>query len=366
MHRSYSALDTSVLDALANPRRRKLMKIAAAGGGLAALGLGSARNAYAADTITAATFPGAWETAHRSFLLPAYTKATGQQVNLVPALPLDILTKTAASRANPAFDVIVCDEGSFATAMSEDLIMPMQVDQMTNLKYLPPKFVDKTAMGAYVSAQVVGLAYITDRVKSPPVSWEELLKPEYKGRVGVVGFGSALGPVWLVEVAKSRGGDEEHMEPAFEYLRQLLPNIGAVASSPGQLATLMQQGQVDVAPHYSNNVGDLQSKGVPILMQRPATGWGIVRTTMHVVKNSKSPKLASDYINAALDAQVQALLADAPYYLAPTNVQVPYTKGFQVYASNAAELESFRNIDWVKLAPLREGYIDRFNREVKV
>ena len=347
-----------------SPIRRSLLKAVGAG---AALSLAGMRAGHAAGgSIAAATFPGAWETAHRSFLVPAFQKATGASVNLVASMPLDIIAKTLMSRANPAFDVFVADEGSFAVANEQGLVEAIPTALLPNLKDVPAKFVDPKGLAVYVSAQVVGIAYNTEKIKTPPTSWNDLLKPEYKGRVGIVGFGSALGPVWLTEVAKMRGGSEQNMDPAFQYLRQLLPNIGAVAPSPGALATLIQQGQVDICAHYSNNVGDLQAKGVPVALAKPDTGWGIVRTTMHVVKNTKEPVLAAAYINAALDVSVQAKLADTPYYLAPTNTKVAYTKGLQHYARDAAELEGFKNIDWVKLAPLRQGYIDRFNREMKI
>jgi len=348
---------------LSRSRRAVLKAVGAA----ALVSAGGIRRSFAAvGRIAAATFPGAWETAHRSFLVPAFEKASGGSVSLMPTMPLEIIAKTAAARNNPPFDIIVADEGSFAVAVQQGLIEPIPAALLPNLKYLPAKFVDPNGLGVYVSAQVVGIAYNTEKIKVAPTSWNDLLKPEYKGRVGVVGFGSAVGPVWLTEVAKMRGGSETNMEPAFAYLRELLPNIGAVASSPGQLATLIQQGQVDICAHYSNNVGDLQAKGVPVELARPDTGWGIVRTSMHVVKNSKEPVLAAAYVNAALDTRVQGELADAPYYLVPTNTQVSYPKGLQHYARSAAELDTFKSIDWVKLAPLRQGYIDRFDREVKV
>jgi putative spermidine/putrescine transport system substrate-binding protein len=346
-----------------SPDRRSLLKAAGAGAALAVAGL---RPARAAGSIVAATFPGAWETAHRTFLVPAFRKATGANVNLVAEMPLDIVAKTLMSRNNPAYDVFAADEGSFAIANQQGLVEAVPVERIPNLKYLSPRFVDPSGLAAYVSAQVVGIAYNTEKIKTPPASWNDLLKPEFKGRVGVVGFGSSIGPVWLTEVARLRGGDELDMEPAFQFLKELLPNIGAVAPSPGALATLIQQGQVDICAHYSNNVGDLQAKGVPVALARPDTGWGIVRTTMHVVKNTKESALAAAYINAALDAGVQAQLADAPYYLAPTNTKVPYTKGLQQYAHDANELENFKTIDWIKFAGVRQGYIDRFNREVKV
>ncbi len=169
----------------------------------------------------------------------------------------------------------------------------------------------------------------------------------------------------MAEIARLNGGSAENMEPAFGYIKKLLPNVGAVAASPGALATLFQQGQIDVSVHYNNNVGDMQSKGVPIALARPDTGWILIRSSMHIVKNSKNVDLAAAYINAAISAEVQAKMGDAPYVLVPTNSKVPLSKPLQHYARTFGELDKMNTVDWVKLNPRRAEYIDRFNREVK-
>src|SRR5690606_9837542 len=102
--------------------------------GLGAATVGALRPALAAGTLTAATFPGAWETAHRSFLLPAFRKATGANVNLAPMMPLDIVAKTLVSRNNPAFDVFVADEGSFAIANAQGLVDTVPAARIPNLR----------------------------------------------------------------------------------------------------------------------------------------------------------------------------------------------------------------------------------------
>lgn len=78
--------------------RRAVLK---AVGAAALVGAAGTRRSFAADRIAAATFPGAWETAHRSFLIPAFEKASGGSVNLMPTMPLEIIAKTAAARNNP-------------------------------------------------------------------------------------------------------------------------------------------------------------------------------------------------------------------------------------------------------------------------
>ena len=317
-------------------------------------------------SISATTYPGAWESAHRGILLPAFSKATGASTSLVASLAVDTVSKIVASKSNPPFDVIILDEGPYLAALSQDIFEKIPLDKVPNLKDVPTKLVDPRGLGVFVSGQVIGIAYNTDKIRTPPRSWNDLLKPEYKGRVGLAGMGSTLMSAWMVEIARLNGGSEENMEPAFQFIKKLLPNVSAVANSPGSLATLFQQGQIDISVHYNNNVGDLQAKGVPIALVRPDTGWLHIKSVMHIVKNGKNPDLAAAYINAALSPEVQTRMAAEPYFIAPVNSKAIFSSGLREYAKNMVDIETMNGVDWSKLNPRRAEYIDRFNREVKV
>lgn len=345
--------------------RRTLLQ-AAAGFGAAQLPLHASLAQAQSKTISATTYPGAWESAHRSILLPAFAKATGGSTSLVSSLAVDTVSKIVASKANPPYDVVILDEGPYLAALSQDIFEKIPVDKMPNLKDVPPKLVDPRGLGVFVSGQIIGIAYNTEKIKNPPKNWNDLLKPEYKGRVGLAGMGSTLMSAWMVEIARLNGGSEENLEPAFQFVKKLLPNVSAVASNPGALATLFQQGQIDISVHYNNNVGDLQAKGVPVALAKPDTGWIHIKSVMHIVKNTKNPDLAAAYINAALSPEVQTQMAAAPYYVAPVSSKAQFSQGLQAYAKNVAEIEAMNGVDWAKLNPRRGEYIDRFNREVKV
>ena len=342
-------------------KRRAFIKTTGAGALLGLPGLAMAQS----NSISATTYPGAWESSHRQILLPAFTKATGASTNLVASLAVDTVSKIIASKANPPYDVIILDEGPYLAALQHDIFEKVPVDKVPYLKDVPAKFVDPRGLGVFVSGQVIGIAYNTDKIKNPPSNWNDLLKPEYKGRVGLAGMGSTLMSAWMVELARLNGGSETNMEPAFEFIKKLLPNVSAVASSPGSLATLFQQGQIDVSVHYNNNVGDLQAKGVPVALHKPESGWIHIKSSMHIVKNSKNVDLAAAYINAALSPDVQTQMAAAPYFVVPTSSKAQFSKGLQVFAANTQALEAMNTVDWAKLNPRRPEYIDRFNREVK-
>ena len=345
-------------------KRRRLLH---AMGAASAASLSPSISIAQAGPIAATTYPGAWEEAHRSILVPAYRRATNNAgVNLVASLAVDTVSKIVASKANPPYDVIILDEGPYLAALQHDIFAPIPVDKLPNLKDIPKRFVDPRGLGVFCSGQIIGIAYNTDKIKTPPRSWNDLLKPEYKGRVGLASMGSTLMSAWMAEMARLNGGSEENMEPAFAFVRKMLPNVGAVAANPGALATLFQQGQIDISVHYNNNVGDMAAKGVPIAMSQPDTGYILIRSSMHIVKNTKNLDLAAAYINASISVDVQQKMGDAPYVLVPTNAKVPLSRPLQVYAKDFAAMEKMSTVDWAKLNPRRAEYIERFNREVKV
>ena len=344
-------------------RRRVLQAMSAA----SAAGLMPGISIAQAGPIAATTYPGAWEEAHRSILVPAYRRTTNNAgVNLVASLAVDTVSKVVASKANPPYDVIILDEGPYLNALQHDIFAPIPADKLPNLKDIPKHFVDPRGMGVFCSGQIIGIAYNTEKIKTPPKSWNDLLKPEYKGRVGLASMGSTLMSAWMAEMARLNGGSAENMEPAFAFVKKLLPNVGAVAANPGALATLFQQGQIDIAVHYNNNVGDMAAKGVPIALSEPDTQYILIRSSMHIVKNTKNLDLAAAYVNASISVDVQQKMGDAPYVLVPTNSKVPLSKALQVYARDGAALARMSTVDWAKLNPRRAEYIERFNREVKV
>lgn len=218
-----------------------------------------------------------------------------------------------------------------------------------------------------VTVQLVGIAYNPKKIKEPPASWDELWKPEYKGRVGVTGMTSSLGTAFMVEIAKLRGGSDTDLEPAFKAMTDLLPNVGAIAPSPGALAALFQQGQVDIAFNYWNNVALLQSKGVDIAFSRPKSGAVVIRTSAQIVKNNQAPDLALAYMDAIMSPDVQKALEANPWVMMPTNSKVALTQPNLSVAKSVDDMIAQNTLlDWSRFQPLRGAWIDRFNREVKI
>src|SRR4051812_28173305 len=206
--------------------RRKLVTGAAAfGAGLAMPGILRAQG----KTLVAATFPGTWNEADRNIIAPAFKKATGASVTQSIVLGTDQVARLMAAKGNkPPFDVAFFDTPQVLDAAKEGLIVEYPVDKSPHFKELVPAFQDK--WGPKITVQVIGIGYNPNKIKTPPKSWDELFEPKYKGRVGLTAMNSQLGIAFLAELNRVKGGSETDFEPGFKALRELLPNVGAVAA----------------------------------------------------------------------------------------------------------------------------------------
>jgi len=316
--------------------------------------------------LVVATFPGTWSEAHREILAPYFRKRTGASVTQSILLAQDQIARLVAARGGRApFDVAILDDPQVLDAVKQELIVEYPVAKSPNWKELLPQFQDK--WGPKISMQVIGIGYNPKKIPAPPRSWDELWSSKYKGRVGLTALNSQLGIAFLAELNRLRGGSETNWEPAFKALRELLPNVGAIAANLGAYATLWQQEQVDIAPYNFNFVQTLKGKGVPVELAMPETGPVGWRTSLHLVKGGVEPDLAVQYIDSHLAAEVQGQMLKPPFDVIPTNGKVPLAGDIsQAIAKTHADLAKIRTIDWEKINPQRGALIERFNREIKV
>ena len=343
--------------------RRAALRLGAAS--LASAGLpGISR---AAESVVATTYPGSFDEAFKAVVGPAFTKATGANVNFTPLLAIDQVAKIQAARANPPFDVVLFDEGPLINAIKADVLEKFPASASKALADIPDAFKHPDGYAPVITCQVIGIAFNPKKFKVPPTSWDDLWKPENKGRVGITGMASSLGTAFMVDVAMTKGGSETDIEPAFKAMHELLPSVGAIAQSPGALAALFQQGEIDIAFNYFNNIELLRAKGVDVAFAVPKTGAIIIRTSAQLVKNAQAGNAAFGYIETVMSEPVQKDLEAVPWVMMPTNKKVKFTGPNLTLAGGVdAMLAKSRLLDWTKFQHLRGDWITRFTKEVKI
>ncbi len=317
--------------------------------------------------LVATAFPGSYEEAARKLPGAKFQQATGAQILIQPVLAQEAMGRVLAAKGSkPPYDVVILDEATYLNSLKDDIFEKIDPIKVSNLPDIASGFADERGVGAFVAAHVIGIAYNPSTVKEVPASWEDLWKPEYKGRVGITNLNSGLGTAFLAEIARLRGGGAENFDPGFAAMKELLPNIAAIAANPGALATLFQQGEIDIAFNFLSAVEPLRQRGVDIAFARPKEGFILLRNSMHIIKGTTVPDLAAAYINANLDPAVQAAMARNPYVVFPTNRKVPFGPDLSPYAKDQDDLAKNNVLtDWAAINPQRPGLIERFNREIR-
>jgi putative spermidine/putrescine transport system substrate-binding protein len=318
-----------------------------------------------ARPLVFATFTGSWEEAHKAVLVPAFRKVNADaSIVLDPMLSVDQIAKVNAARANPPIDVMLHDPGPALVAIGQDRrAVPGREEHLLQGPHCRSTGADGT--GTVLSGRLATYNPTRSRLRS--TSWADLWKPEFKGKRHHQPH-PTLGTGWLVEIAKMHGGSESNVDPGFKALEALKPNLAAVAANPGALATLFQQGQIDISPGNFNAIQILKARGVPVEFVAPKEGAIAFKTTIHVVKNSPNKELAFKLIEASLSPEVQTTLMNSPYLIVPTNSKVPMGGEIaRVLAKDTAELKKkFVFQDWKKINEQRSAWIERFNREIKL
>ena len=174
---------------------------------------------------------------------------------------LEEITKFDAEQSNPV--AMFADIGmTFGITATKRGVVP---------PYLPPLADDlpegyKGSEGGWVATYTGGPALVvnTDAAPSVPAAWADLLKEEWKGKVGSPGDPRSSGTAQTTFIAWSyaNGGSSEDMAPGIEFAKQIIQQYNSADSS----IDLMEKGEIACWMRYDFNcaaaVAQLKEKGI--------------------------------------------------------------------------------------------------------
>ena len=334
--------------------RRSLLAGASALGGASLL----PGAAFAKGSIVATTYPGTWEDAYRTVVLPMLKKKEDIDLELAPLFAMDQIGKAKAARGAPPFDVFVLDPGPRFVGIDGGLFEKFDGKKLTNLSKVPAGLTDE--YGVAVSAQVVGIAYNPKKVPAPK-GWGDLLKDPWVSRLGLTGFQTTFGTSSLIELSKLFGGSLTNIDPALVELKKVLPKVAAVGL-PAAMPGLFQQGQCDVMYTNTQTVATLKGKGIDVEFVKPESGSVAFYTTMHIAKGTTELANAYKYLDLVVSKEVQEALTKPPYNFVPVNKDAVLPPDLPMKSLD--EMAKYVEHDWSKINPLRAAWIEKFNKEM--
>jgi len=200
----------------------------------------------------------------------------GITVNYVRMSSGEALARVQAEKDNPQFDIWWGGPiDSFVAAKGEGLLEAYDSPNYANLiDPVKMKDVDNQWVGIYVGT--LGFATNTDWLAAnpgveAPTSWDDLLKPEFKGQV-MVAHPSSSGTSYtaLATVLQIRGE-----EAGWEYLKQYAGQMAQYTKSGAAPAKFVGQGEAAVAIVFSHDiVNEIENNKLPLVLTFPEEGTG--------------------------------------------------------------------------------------------
>jgi putative spermidine/putrescine transport system substrate-binding protein len=279
----------------------------------------------------------------------------------VPSESQDVVAQIKAAQGFSPYDAMPNGEPPHLIGIKDSYIQRADAKLLSNYANVYPEFIQKSqGYGVPVSYSLIGLAYNEKMVKTPPKSWADMWKPEYRGKVGIPRASSNLGLGALVIAAKVFGGSEDNLDPGWSKLQELKPQVGR---SPTQLLQMLEREEIAIAPLWNNDAAGAAQKGLPIKFVQPDPGPVAIISFMSATAKTRHPELVYEWMNELLSPEYQSMAARAPYYFGPTVKGIAIPEGARAYTpSTPAEVLRLQSVDWTKIAPIRGKLVEQFDR----
>jgi len=234
----------------------------------------------------------------------------GITVNYVRMSAGEALARLQAEKDAPTFDIWWGGPiDSFVAGKEEGLLEQYDSPNMVNL-IDPVKMKDAENYWAGVYVGSLGFATNTEWLAAnpgveAPKSWDDLLKPEFKGQV-MVAHPSTSGTSYtaMATVLQIRGE-----EAGWEYLKQYAAQMAQFTKSGAAPAKFVGQGEAAVAIVFSHDtVNEIENNKLPLVLTFPEEGTGYEIGGMAIMKGAAHMQAAKLWFDWALSLQRHRLL----------------------------------------------------------
>jgi putative spermidine/putrescine transport system substrate-binding protein len=306
--------------------------------------------AQAEAQVIIATYAGLGSQVWRDAVTDRFTKETGVRADVFEtALPA---ASVAQAEGKPQFNLALVAAYSVPGLIRKDRIELLSTEDIPGIKNVPeklwPRTPDGKLMGMPLYFGLFGIAYNTELAKpSDFASWKSLLDPKWKGQISIT-RSNFLAAYDVQLYAKLGGGNEQNLEPGYDWLRKLVPQSLNVYTSMASLEAQLARGEVVAAAFYANQVAMTRRTGnTTVAMRIPDEGGLILPYLLVLPKGARNPEAAKRLLNAVIEPHYQAALAQASLVW-PMNEHTVLPEPLRKEMGNSVEEVMARNIslDW--------------------
>lgn len=288
-----------------------------------------------------------------------FKKETGIKAEAVRMSSGEILGRLRAEKDNPKASVWFGGPAdAFVQAKEEGLLENYISD---NSKDIVDKYKDKD--GAWTGIYVGYLGFVSNKKLlsekgiEAPKSWEDLLKPEFKGQVSIANPGSSGTSYTALATMIQLKGEEQGLK----YMKDLNKNVKSYEKSGTAPARLAGQGEVMVGVSYLHDGIKYREEGMKdLVLTAPSEGTGYEIGATAVMKNGPDQKAAKMFVDFCLSKKGQEIgqTVGSYQFLTNQNAKAPALSD-EIKDTKLIEY----NLDWAGKS--RNELVEKWNKAIK-
>nr|WP_128179028.1 MULTISPECIES: ABC transporter substrate-binding protein [Erwiniaceae] len=271
------------------------------------------------------------------------------------------LAQIVAEKASPVADVVYLGITFGIQAAKSDVLDAWRPAAWNDI---PAEMKDPEGKWVALHSGTIGFMVNVDALNGAPIprSWNDLLKPEYKGMVGYLDPASAFaGYAAAVSVNLAEGGTLDNFTPGINYFKKLIKNSPIVPKQTAYARVL--SGEIPILLDYDFNAYRAKYKDhANIAFVIPQEGSIKVPYVISLVKNAPHSNEGKKVIDYVLSDRGQAIWANA--WLRPVREKAMSAAAKAQFLPDS-DYARARTVNYQQMADIQKSFSERYMSEVK-
>lgn len=293
--------------------------------------------------------------------LKAIAKDTGINVPQDNKNSGQALAQMVAEKNNPVADVAYLGVTFGIQAAKSDVVAAFKPAQWNEI---PEGMKDPEGKWVALHSGTMGFMVNVDALGGLPVpqSWQDLLKPEYKGMIGFLDPSSAfVGYVGAVAANLAMGGTMQDFGPGIAYFKKLAANKPIVPKQTAYARLL--SGEIPIMLDYDFNAYRAKYKDhANVDFVIPKEGTVTVPYVISLVKNAPHAENGKKVIDYVLSDKGQAIWANA--YLRPVRTSAMSADAKKRFLPDS-DYARAQTVDYQQMADAQKAFSSRYLSEIQ-
>lgn len=223
------------------------------------------------------------------------------------------MSKMEANREKPVIDMAVLSVHDALALSRKDLLQEIDTSKLSNYGDLFEVAKDPLGNKQAVGYTIYGTSIVYRADITEITSWNDLFKPELKGRIALPDITTNQGAKTLWMIGAAMGDNDTSLKAPMELVGEHAEDIATFYTRSSQLAQLFQQEEVWAAPVGRFAWSRFKDSGLDIKWAEPVEGQFGDMNVMIVPKGipEEQVQLAHQFMDFWISPEIQSALAEA-------------------------------------------------------